>query len=99
MNPYDQPLLFDLPNDRRPRRIFLAWGQKEFRDTKGKKRRKTMTQWVNAPTPEIAERAGRNFLSKLGYRLFDCREHTWQEYAAEFRGIRGVNVEFLPRKP
>lgn len=96
MNPYQQPDLFDLPGDRRRRRIFLAWGQKIVKGAKGRKARKTMTQWVNAPTPEIARRTGGRFLSKLGYRLCDCREHTWEEYAADFRGITGVTVSFRP---
>jgi hypothetical protein len=99
-NPYDQPDLFDLPGDRRPRRIFLAYGQKWVKNAKGKKVRKTTTQWVNSPTPEIAERTARRYLSLFGHRLFMLHEHSWADYARDLAwGASGVKIEWRERKP
>ena len=56
-DPYTAPELFDLPGDRRQRRIFNAIGEKRIPGAKGRKAVRTMDVWVNAPTRSIAERS------------------------------------------
>lgn len=80
------PELFDLPGDRRPRRIFLASGEKRKRGPDGKPLRgkKAFTSnytYINAPTRLIAERTGKRYLGKLGYKFTHLVELTWAEYA------------------
>lgn len=93
VNAFSQ-LDLDLPGDPRPRRIFRAHGSRKVTEKDlaralgaGRRRPKTIDNWinVNAPTRAIAERAGKNFLHKLGYKFDFIIELSWREYAESLR--------------
>lgn len=92
MNAYTHPELFDLPNDRRKRRIFRAVGSRLV-SPKGAKRKvwKSTDTYVNSPTPAIAIRVARQHFKILRYRLDTIYELTWREYGEVLRRA-GVEV-------
>ncbi len=94
MDAYSQATFFDLPGDTRPRRIFLAWGDRKVPGKKGKKAIQSNWIWVNAPTRAIAERTATRFLRKIKYRFTHLVEHTWLEYARTFEKIPGCEVDY-----
>ena len=84
MSPHEQhPELYDLPGDRRPRRIFRAHGSKLI-SPKGARKK----QWhhssvhINAPTLHIATRCAQRHFKNHGLKFDSIYQISWNEYAA-----------------